>query len=740
MTFPSPNSVARNDAAQEEAEELDPNRALVSSICIAHCDLKTKITVYWFAFPALIPRPQRGLSFSLRRGLRRQKQPQTRIIDEWGPHGCRKLSRAFDNFRIRLEKRRTIMAEGGAGVNDVWCPPFFLVLLSNNDDPSEMRCLEFDHRTYQALSDEERSHVIFGFLDSSMTSPISDAIGARDNKTVPLPVGWTLRNLVAYLSLKLGLGGHERIFLSYRGPPLRRIDVSFTTEEDNKKENEIDDDYDAGVGGSLLLDLTIPLAEDYCWPVSLTANTDTNTDTTGDDAPRKTIHIDQSMKIQSQYRCVGWELNQNNRPGPRSVDLRPLVSPAHLVRQANDLNLRLMKWRALPELNVDMLGRMNVLLLGAGTLGCSVARTLLGWGIRRMTLVDSGRVSYSNPVRQSLFDINDCKDGGRHKAVAAANALKAIAGPDVFAEGVVLTIPMPGHSFGRSIDETEAVQVDVERLHTLIDEADVVFLLTDTRESRWLPTVIALATDTPMINVALGLDSWLVMRHGSASSSRPLTTKVRTINDKNDETAIALTSKDVIGEMHSLAMGQQQGRLGCYFCGDIVAPENSMKDRTLDQQCTVTRPGVAPIAASMATELMVAMFHHPAGHRAPAPEQHCVRDGGVSGNSNNFAPIDKFAKEPSSSPLGRLPHQIRGTVATYTMMTPTVPAFPSCTACANTVVNKYQTSGFDFIKAVCCDSHGSYLEEVSGLAGFREQAARKLDECIFWDEDNNENV
>lgn len=378
MTFPSPNSVARNDAAQEEAEELDPNMALVSSICIAHCDLKTNITVYWFAFPALIPRPQRGLSFSLRRGLRRQKQPQTRIIDEWGPHGCRKLSRAFDNFRIRLEKRRTIMAEGGAGVNDVWCPPFFLVLLSNNDDPSEMRCLEFDHRTYQALSDEERSHVIFGFLDSSMTSPISDAIGARDNKTVPLPVGWTLRNLVAYLSLKLGLGGHERIFLSYRGPPLRRIDVSFTTEEDNKKENEIDDDYDAGVGGSLLLDLTIPLAEDYCWPVSLTANTDTNTDTTGDDAPRKTIHIDQSMKIQSQYRCVGWELNQNNRPGPRSVDLRPLVSPAHLVRQANDLNLRLMKWRALPELNVDMLGRMNVLLLGAGTLGCSVARTLLG--------------------------------------------------------------------------------------------------------------------------------------------------------------------------------------------------------------------------------------------------------------------------------------------------------------------------------------------------------------------------
>lgn len=38
------------------------------------------------------------------------------------------------------------------------------------------------------------------------------------------------------------------------------------------------------------------------------------------------------------------------------------------------------------------------LLLGAGTLGCSVARTLLGWGVRRVTFVDNSRVAYSNPV------------------------------------------------------------------------------------------------------------------------------------------------------------------------------------------------------------------------------------------------------------------------------------------------------------------------------------------------------
>lgn len=53
-----------------------------------------------------------------------------------------------------------------------------------------------------------------------------------------------------------------------------------------------------------------------------------------------------------------------------------------LADQAVDLNLKLMRWRILPALDLDKVASTRCLLLGAGTLGCYVARTLMVRGRR----------------------------------------------------------------------------------------------------------------------------------------------------------------------------------------------------------------------------------------------------------------------------------------------------------------------------------------------------------------------
>lgn len=122
----------------------------------------------------------------------------------------------------------------------------------------------------------------------------------------------------------------------------------------------------------------------------------------------------------SNIQVTGWEKNELGQVSHTKVDLAPLMDPKRLAREASELNLRLIKWRLLPDLDLDCFSRTKCLLFGAGTLGCNVTRMLLAWGVRNITLVDNGRVSFSNPPRQSLFKFEDCLGGGAPKAETAA--------------------------------------------------------------------------------------------------------------------------------------------------------------------------------------------------------------------------------------------------------------------------------------------------------------------------------
>lgn len=69
------------------------------------------------------------------------------------------------------------------------------------------------------------------------------------------------------------------------------------------------------------------------------------------------------------------------------------------MEESADLNLKLMRWRQVPSINLNKFINLQTLIIGSGTLGCNLARALLGWGVRNFTFVDHANVSYNNPIR-----------------------------------------------------------------------------------------------------------------------------------------------------------------------------------------------------------------------------------------------------------------------------------------------------------------------------------------------------
>lgn len=326
-----------------------------------------------------------------------------------------------------------------------------------------------------------------------------------------------------------------------------------------------------------------------------------------------------------------WEKNTLDKTKPEGelipqyTDMSEHINPNKLVESAVLLNTKLMKWRVSPDLDLDMIADTKCLIIGAGTLGCQIAHMLIGWGVTTITFVDYGEVSYSNPTRQILYRQSDV---GKNKAITAAKNLTKIY-PNITSRGVGLKVPMPGHS-----EPTEDIFNKSTILDTLIRDHDAIFLVTDSREARWLPSVIfrehqlnrrqAVSdyknTEKICITAAIGFDTFVVMRHGRMEHE----------DDKLE--------------------------WGCYFCQDILEPKNSQDNATMDQKCTVTRPGVAGIVSGYAVELMVSCI---------ADRQHLQK------------PLTK---------INIIPQQIRGDLSTFETKISMGPQSSCCLACSDSVM------------------------------------------------------
>ena len=298
--------------------------------------MKNYSAVYWFAFPAVAP-----------------KVPISFVPDVKGHVGVQSLSKtlgysicaslaasvtrvsAYKYIQLYLMSRIftksnvLCLIKMRLNSTDYRCPPFFIALNLLQKDQSnspQIRCINLSVKNYESLTKAEKSSCAFCFVD-----PCS----------LPENPGWPMRNLAAYLGIKLKLKSANVV--AFRPAAIRRLSSELIeafcercSNLDNSDSNFEDDFVNIGEERKEDKSLLLSISLDCNW---------------------------------TEYSIVGWETNARGKMGPRAMNLRSVMDEKIIAEQSVDLNLKLMRWRLLPDLDVDMLARTKCLLLGAGTLG-----------------------------------------------------------------------------------------------------------------------------------------------------------------------------------------------------------------------------------------------------------------------------------------------------------------------------------------------------------------------------------
>ena len=345
----------------------------------------------------------------------------------------------------------------------------------------------------------------------------------------------------------------------------------------------------------------------------------------------------------------------------KSINMKSFLSKEQMIEDQSSLNLKLMKWRLEPRLDLQQLSNTKILMLGTGTLGCNLARLLIAYGIKNITFLDNGYVNYSNLARQSLFNIEsfDEQDKGIPKVEAAKMNLLKVS-PDANIETAHLNVPMPGHYI--KTEQLNNSLEDLNKLEILVKTHDVIFNVFDSREARYFPTILSALYGKLCISVGIGYESFVIVKHGNYKSGfyeKVLEEVAKTHNEKIPEEKLENniennTENELEWKPELLSDN------GCFFCSDYLPPTDSMSNRSLDQQCTVSRPGISMVSCGVAVELLINSLHE--------------------------------------GKVGKIPHFIRGLVGGgFELADYENSKYDNCVACSHFVIKEYVKDRKDFL-------------------------------------------
>lgn len=329
-----------------------------------------------------------------------------------------------------------------------------------------------------------------------------------------------------------------------------------------------------------------------------------------------------------------------------------------------ELHLHLMKWRIQPMLDLKKITDLRICIVGAGAVGCQVIRQLLAWGVSHFVIIDHGKVT--NATRQCLYTAEDIRER-KDKVFAACNAIKKV-NPVAQVTPVKMSVPMPGHFI-----TDEDICERYNNLRNVMMDCDSVFLLTDSKESRWLPSFIA-AEHT---------------RNNFGSSEKGTLEEVLSENKTTERLKggpIVISGGVAFDGWMVIRHGYGTFYGGCYFCGDVQSPSDSISGRPMDETCTIVKPGSISTCAAAAVELLISLTQHPDGPQA---------------------------KYGSCSCLGEVPHAVRMSLSDLSLQKIYIEESETCICCSRAVIKHFRSNPIEFLKKAL--RNPSFLSNISGL-------------------------